>query len=139
MFRRSADHPEEGPSVDQLQSLRDILDDVASLERDTDWTLAACGESGLVTGDVARKAGQLIVAYYRLQRRIESQPFDEARAVIAAQLCSEIYLRQGLLKSALQLAFPSTPTDRTESARLRLNGLGTTATRLHELRAAATG
>lgn len=117
----------------QLQLLLDVLDEALSMERGTDWALAACGEPGPAIGVVSRRAGALIVDYYRLQHRLDGVPFDGRRAALAAEVGTQLYLRQGLLRSALQLAFPMNPSTGSERARAGFNGLAEQATRLQEL------
>lgn len=126
----------DNPSVElQLELILDVIEAASRLEGDTDAALVGCGTADVPRGRAGRKAGTLIIQYYRLQQRLQDLPLDHHRSGIAAEVDDQLFLRVARLRTALQLAFTSNPSDITEKDRLAIRGLGDATGRLLELRA----
>ncbi|WP_329598635.1 hypothetical protein OIE43_28740 [Streptomyces pseudovenezuelae] len=125
-----------GPSrPDQLRALVAVLDEAVAAQRPADEAVAACGESGPVSRGTARDCGQQSIALHRLCARLQDLGTTDPE-LLAAQARAARLLAYDLwmLRASMNLAFTVRPGDRTEAARLRLNGLGRPADDLRRLR-----
>jgi hypothetical protein len=121
------------PAQEQLGRVADVVDAIRTLEVHADRVVAACGEPGIVLGQVGTDGGALISSYERLRQALLEIPVDGERVALTERVAALLRCRQGLVHTALQLAFTTNPTPRSEALRQRLNGLGADATRLRTL------
>ncbi|MEU0945185.1 hypothetical protein ABZ379_20655 [Streptomyces canus] len=125
-----------GPSrPDQVRALVAVLDEAVAAQRPADEAVAACGEPGPVSRGAARDCGQQSIALHRLRARLQDLGTTDPD-LVAAQARAARLLAYDLwmLRASMNLAFTARPVDRTETARLRLNGLGRPADDLRRLR-----
>ena len=125
---------ERASAIQQLQALGDVLQQAAALAPSAERTVRACGQAGPVLGTVAQRGGYLISQYERLGRVLADVPVDEQYAPLAHEIAILLRYHQWLIHASLELAFARNPSPRSEAMRLRLNGLGTPATRLDDVR-----
>jgi len=125
-----------GPSrPDQLRALLAVLDEAVAAQRPADEAVAACGEPGPVARGAARDCGLQSIGLHRLRARLQDLGTTDPD-LVAAQARAGRLLAYDLwmLRASMNLAFTTRPVDRTEAARLRINGLGRPADDLRELR-----
>ncbi|MET7735877.1 hypothetical protein ABZT02_31610 [Streptomyces sp. NPDC005402] len=125
-----------GPSrPDQLRALVAVLDEAVAAQTPADEAVAACGEPGPVSRGTARDCGLQSITLHRLRTRLQDLRTTDPD-LIAAQARAARLLAYDLwmLRASMNLAFTTRPVDRTEAARLRLNGLGRPADDLRRLR-----
>ncbi|MFF4028399.1 hypothetical protein ACFYZ2_01270 [Streptomyces sviceus] len=125
-----------GPSrTDQLRALVAVLDEAVAAQPPADEAVAACGEPGPVSRGTARDCGQQSIALHRLRARLQDVGTTDPD-LVAAQARAVRLLAYDLwmLRASMNLACTVRPGDRTEAARLRLNGLGRPADDLRRLR-----
>jgi hypothetical protein len=125
-----------GPSrPDQLRALVAVLDEAVAAQRPADEAVAACGEPGPVARGAARDCGLQSITLHRLRARLQDLGTTDPD-LVAAQARAGRLLAYDLwmLRASMNLAFTTRPVDRTEAARLRINGLGRPADDLRELR-----
>ncbi|MER7563134.1 hypothetical protein ACGFWE_11970 [Streptomyces sp. NPDC048523] len=125
-----------GPSrPDQLRALVAVLDEAVAAQRPADEAVAACGEPGPVSRGTARDCGLQSITVHRLRTRLQDLRTTDPD-LVAAQARAARLLAYDLwmLRASMNLAFTVRPVDRTETARLRLNGLGRPADDLRRLR-----
>ncbi|MFJ8779430.1 hypothetical protein [Streptomyces sp. NPDC102476] len=120
---------------DQLRALVAVLDEAVAAQTPADEAVAACGEPGPVSRGTARDCGQQSIALHRLRTRLQDLGITDPD-LVAAQAHAARLLAYDLwmLRASMNLAFTVRPVDRTEAARLRLNGLGRPADDLRRLR-----
>ncbi|WP_406392523.1 hypothetical protein OG806_16620 [Streptomyces sp. NBC_00882] len=120
---------------DQLRALVAVLDEAVAAQTPADEAVAACGEPGPVSRGTARDCGQQSIALHRLRARLEDLGTSDPD-LVAAQARAARLLAYDLwmLRASMNLAFTVRPVDRTEAARLHLNGLGRPADDLRRLR-----
>ncbi|MFI0514587.1 hypothetical protein ACH3Y9_36265 [Streptomyces sp. WSLK1-5] len=115
-----------GPSrAHQLRALVAVLDEA----------VAACGEPGPPAHGAARDCGVQSITLHRLRARLQDLRTTDpdlmtAQAHAARLLAYDLWM----LRASMNLAFTARPVDRTEAARVRLNGLGRPADDLRRLR-----
>lgn len=134
--RRAAPTAPTGPSRrDQLRALVAVLDEAVAAQRPADEAVAACGEPGPVSRGTARDCGLQSITVHRLRTRLQDLRTTDPD-LVAAQARAARLLAYDLwmLRASMNLAFTARPVDRTEAARLRLNGLGRPADDLRRLR-----
>ncbi|MEU1481057.1 hypothetical protein [Streptomyces sp. NPDC005760] len=119
----------------QLRALLAVLDEAVAAQTAADEAVAACGEPGPVSRGAARDCGQQSIALHRLRTRLQDVGATDPD-LVAAQARAARLLAYDLwmLRASMNLAFTTRPVDRTEAARLRLNGLGRPADDLRRLR-----
>ncbi|MFI6434336.1 hypothetical protein [Streptomyces sp. NPDC050759] len=125
-----------GPSrPDELRALVAVLDEAVAAQRPADEAVAACGEPGPVSRGTARDCGLQSITVHRLRTRLQDLRTTDPD-LVAAQARAARLLAYDLwmLRASMNLAFTVRPVDRTEAARLRLNGLGRPADDLRRLR-----
>ncbi|MCX5258895.1 hypothetical protein OOK27_32985 [Streptomyces canus] len=120
---------------DQLRALVAVLDEAVAAQTPADEAVAACGEPGPVSRGTARDCGQQSITLHRLRARLQDLRTTDPD-LVAAQARAGRLLAYDLwmLRASMNLAFTTRPVDRTEAARLRLNGLGRPADDLRRLR-----
>ncbi|MGC0340992.1 hypothetical protein [Streptomyces sp. SLBN-8D4] len=125
-----------GPSrPDQLRALVAVLDEAVTAQRPADEAVAACGEPGPVSRGSARDCGQQSIALHRLRARLQDVgTTDPDLVAVQARAARLLAYDLWMLRASLNLAFTVRPVERTEAARLRLNGLGRPADDLRRLR-----
>ncbi|WP_405473601.1 hypothetical protein [Streptomyces canus] len=121
--------------AEQLRALVAVLDEAVAAQTPADEAVAACGEPGPVSRGTARDCGQQSIALHRLHARLQDLGTTDPD-LVAAQARAVRLLAYDLwmLRASMNLAFTVRPVDRTEAARLRLNGLGRPADDLRRLR-----
>ncbi|MET7688156.1 hypothetical protein ABZT06_09280 [Streptomyces sp. NPDC005483] len=120
---------------DQLRALVAVLDEAVAAQTPADEAVAACGEPGPVSRGTARDCGLQSITLHRLRTRLQDLGTTDpdlmaAQAGAARLLAYDLWM----LRASMNLAFTTRPVDRTEAARLRLNGLGRPADDLRRLR-----
>jgi hypothetical protein len=119
---------------DQLRALAEVLDEIAVSQLPSDRVVAACGEPGPVPASVARDGGRQAVLCHRLGRRLRELVLYGDVAEARERASRLLDYHHWMVQQALNLAFTCNPDDRTEAARLHLNGLGAPADELRRLR-----
>ncbi|MGX1370239.1 hypothetical protein RKD19_005598 [Streptomyces canus] len=125
-----------GPSrAHQLRALVAVLDEAVAAQRPADEAVAACGEPGPPAHGAARDCGVQSITLHRLRARLQDLRTTDpdlmtAQAHAARLLAYDLWM----LRASMNLAFTARPVDRTEAARVRLNGLGRPADDLRRLR-----
>jgi len=119
----------------QLRALTALLDEAVTAQLGADRAVAACGEPGPVRSETAQACGRHSVTFHRLSGRLHRLPMTypdliEARAHAGRLLDYD----QWMVRQAMNLAFTVHADERTEAARMRLNGLGRPADELRRLR-----
>lgn len=123
------------PRAAQLEALTGLLDEALATQVATDSAVAACGEPGPVSAQVARDCGRQSVALQRLLGRLRRLPVTDPDLHDAKLRAVRLLAyQQWMVREALDLAFTTHPDARTEAARLGLNGLGRPADDLRRLR-----
>ena len=133
-LRRNHTGVRDWPATQQLQALAGVLAQAAAIAPMAEQTVRACGQTGPVLGNAAQTGGSLISQYERLRRVLADVPVDEQYAPLAHEIAILLRYHQWLIHASLELAFARNPSPRSEAMRLRLNGLGTPATRLDDVR-----
>ncbi|MDH6449897.1 MULTISPECIES: hypothetical protein [unclassified Streptomyces] len=120
---------------DQLRALVAVLDEAVAAQTPADQAVAACGEPGPVSNGTARDCGRQSITLHRLRTRLQDLGTTEPD-LVAAQARAARLLAYDLwmLRASMNLTCTVRPVDRTEAARLRLNGLGRPADDLRRLR-----
>lgn len=120
---------------DQVRALLAVLEEAVAAQTPADEAVAACGEPGPVARGTARDCGRQSITLHRLRTRLQDLAPTEPD-LVAAQARAARLLAYDLwmLRASMNLAFTVRPADRTEAARLRLNGLGRPADDLRRLR-----
>ncbi|MDH6519256.1 hypothetical protein M2163_003759 [Streptomyces sp. SAI-135] len=119
----------------QLRALVAVLDEAVAAQRPADEAVAACGEPGPPARGAARDCGLQSITLHRLRARLQDL-WTTDPDLVAAQARAARLLAYDLwmLRASMNLACTTHPVDRTEAARLRLNGLGRPADDLRRLR-----
>lgn len=134
-LRRRRTPPARPSRPAQIRALVEVLDEAVSAQQLADTAVAACGEPGPVSGQVAQDCGRASTYFHRLQARLRELPLSETD-LLAAQVYVGRLLEydQWMVRQSLNLAFTVHHDARTEAARLRINGLGRPADDLRRLR-----
>jgi hypothetical protein len=133
--RRRRPAPVRPSRPEQLRALVAVLDEAVAAQTPADEAVAACGEPGPVSRGTARDCGRQSITLHRLRARLQGLGATDpdlvaAQARAGRLLASDLWM----LRASMNLAFTTRPVDRTEAARLRLNGLGRPADDLRRLR-----
>lgn len=135
LLGRNRPHPARLARPAQLEALASVLDESLAAQQEADRAVAACGEPGPVSGQMAQDCGRHGVAFHRLRGRVRDLPLTDPELVEAQAYAGRLLAYdQWMVRQALNLAFTVHPDARTEAARLRLNGLGRPADELRRLR-----
>lgn len=119
----------------QVRALVEVLDEAVTVQQLADAAVAACGEPGPVTGQIAQDGGRAGSAVHRLNARLRELPLTEADLLeVQARAGRLLAYDQWMVRQSLNLAFTVHPDARTEAARLQINGLGRPADDLRRLR-----
>lgn len=119
----------------QVLALVEVLDEAVTVQQLADAAVAACGEPGPVTGQVAKDGGRAGSAVHRLHARLRELPLTESDLLEAQAHAGRLLAYdQWMVRQSLNLAFTVHPDARTEAARLQINGLGRPADDLRRLR-----
>lgn len=119
----------------RIRALVEVLDEAVCVQQPADAAVAACGESGLVTGRTAQECGRAGTKFHRLRARLRELPLAEADLVETQAYAGRLpAYDQWLVRQSPSLAFTVHSDARTEAARLHINGLGRPADNLRRLR-----
>lgn len=119
---------------EQLAVLAALLDQAVAAQPEADRVVAACGEPEPVPGVLAREGSRQAAALQRIALRLGDLPVDGDLAELRDEAVRLVTYDHWMVRQALNLAFTANADDRTEAARLQLNGLGAPADRLRALR-----
>lgn len=118
----------------QLTALADLLDEAVAAQPAADRAIAACGEPGALPAAAPFEAGQQESVFYGLVVRLRRLRVDPEPAGYHERASSLLNCHFWLLHEAMNLVCGLQRGDRSEAARLRLNGLGAPAAELRALR-----
>lgn len=120
-------------SYEQLAALVALLDQAVAAQPEADRVVAACGEPGPVPTEVARAGSRQAAVLQGITQRLRDLPADGEQAAARDEAVRLLTYDHWMVRQALNLAFTANADTRTETDRLRLNGLGAPADRLRAL------
>lgn len=120
----------------RLGALLEVVVQAVALQERADAVISDCAQPGEPSWEVARSGRAVAAQYGRLCGWAADLAWQTDRPPPPQRIVEVLRYHLGMLDCALKLAFPRYRTDRLESRRLALTGLGAPARELRDLETA---
>lgn len=122
--------------VVRLGALLEVVAQAVALQDRAEAVIVGCAQPGETSWEVARTGRAVAAQYGRLCGWAADLVWPTDRPPPPQRAVDLLRYHVGMLDCALKLAFPRYRTDRLESRRLAMTGLGTPARELRDLESA---
>jgi hypothetical protein len=120
----------------RLGALLEVVVQAVALQERAEAVIADCAQPGETSWEVARSGRAVAAQYGRLSGWAADLVWQTDRPPPPQRIVELLRYHLGVLDCALKLAFPRYRSDRLESRRLSMTGLGAPARELRDLEAA---
>ena len=120
----------------RLSALLEVVVQAVALQDRAEAVIASCAQPGETSWEVARSGRAVAAQYGRLSGWAADLVWQTDRPPPPQRVVELLRYHLGMLDCALKLAFPRYRTDRLESRRLAMTGLGAPARELRDLETA---